>query len=182
MLTDEKFFMGSPEYLYRVREAVQIPVLRKDFTIDTYQIYESRCYGADIILLIVAVLDIDQLREFQDLARELGMCSIVEVHDRNELDTALEAGSSIIGINNRDLKTFEVDTETSVRLAEFIPDDVLVISESGLGKPEHIARLREKGISTFLIGESFMVKEDPGMELRILLDSLRDMESAVNRD
>lgn len=173
VLTDEKYFMGSLDYLSEVKRSVSIPVLRKDFMVDQYQIYEARSYGADIILLIVSVLDAVTIREFRDLAQELGMSSIVEVHDESELEVALEAESRIIGINNRDLKTFDVDLNTSERLVRQIPDDVVVISESGISDADNISRLLEYGISTFLIGESFMRQDDPGKALKSLLRSVQ---------
>lgn len=172
VLTDERFFMGSLEYLSQVRANVSVPVLRKDFTIDPYQIYEARYYGADIILLIVSILDTESIRSFRELAEELGMCAIVEVHDESELEKALEAESRIIGINNRDLKTFDVNINTSERLVAKIPGEILVISESGISKPEYISRLRKRGISTFLIGESLMIQDDPGRALKDLVDSV----------
>lgn len=172
VLTDEKFFMGSLEYLSAVKSNVTVPVLRKDFTIDPYHIYEARYYGADIVLLIVSILEKKQLHEFIGITRQLGMSAIVEVHDEGELDTALEAGSRIVGINNRDLKTFEVDISTTERLSDLIPDDVVIISESGISGPENIIRLKKKGINVFLIGESFMKTDDPGAALRNLLDSV----------
>lgn len=173
VLTDEKYFMGSLDYLSEVKRSVSIPVLRKDFMIDQYQIYEARTYGADIILLIVSILDAGTIRDFQDLAQELGMSSIVEVHDESELEVALESESRIIGINNRDLKTFDVDLSTSERLFRQIPDDVVVISESGISNADNISRLLDHGISTFLIGESFMRQDDPGNALKSLLSSVQ---------
>jgi len=172
VLTDEKFFMGSLDYLSEVSKNVKIPVLRKDFTIDPYQIYEARCYGADIILLIASILDLSGIRAFQDIATSLGMSSIVEVHNEKELELALEAGSKIIGINNRDLKTFEVNLEVSEQLAGSIPEGVVVISESGIRDSGDIRRLEKAGITTFLIGETFMTGESPGRELKNLLNSL----------
>ena len=162
VLTDSKFFEGKLEYLSEIREAVQLPLLRKDFTIDPYHIFEARLYGADLVLLIVAVLDLTRIREYLDVTHSLGMNAVVEVHDSEELDTALEAGSKIIGINNRDLKTFEVDIKTTEDLYAQIPPDVVVISESGISNTADIKRLSDLGISTFLIGEHFMSSPDPG--------------------
>lgn len=179
VLTDEKYFMGSLDYLSEVKRNVSIPVLRKDFMVDQYQIYEARSYGADIILLIASVLDSGTIREFQDIAKELGMSSIVEVHDEAELEVALEAESRIIGINNRDLKTFDVDLGTSERLIRQIPDDVVVISESGISSADNIFRLLEYGISTFLIGESFMRQDDPGNALKSLLRSVQSHKAQL---
>ena len=172
VLTDEKFFMGSLDYLSQVSRNVSVPVLRKDFTIDPYQIYEARYYGADIILLIVSILDLSRIRVFQDITSSLGMSSIVEVHNEKELELALEAGSKIIGINNRDLKTFEVDLKVSEHLAGSIPEGVIAISESGIKTPDDIHRLEKAGINTFLIGETFMTGESPGLELKKLINSL----------
>ena len=172
VLTDSKFFDGKLEYLSEIRESVQLPLLRKDFTIDPYHIFEARLYGADLVLLIVAVLDLTRISEYLDITHSLGMNAIVEVHDSGELDTALKAGSKIIGINNRDLKTFEVDIKTTENLYEQIPPDVVVISESGISDPADIKRLSDLGISTFLIGERFMSSSDPGEMLGQFISQL----------
>jgi indole-3-glycerol phosphate synthase len=169
VLTDSRFFKGSLNHLRDVRSSVEIPLLRKDFIIDLYQVYESRFYGADAILLIVAALDSTILKELLELARLLDMDAIVEIHDEAELDKALQAGSKIIGINNRDLKTFDVSLETSLRLCKLIPREKLIISESGIGSSDDIKRLKSAGINVLLIGETFMRSPDPGEELRKLL-------------
>jgi indole-3-glycerol phosphate synthase len=169
VLTDSRFFKGSLEHLKDIRSSVEIPLLRKDFIIDPYQIYESRFYGADAILLIVAALESTILRELLELAHSLDMDAIVEIHDQRELDKAIEAGSKIIGINNRDLRTFAVSLETSLRLCRLIPREKIIISESGIGSSEDIKRLRAAGISVLLIGETFMRAHSPGEELRKLL-------------
>ncbi len=171
ILTDEKFFMGSLEYLSAVREAVDIPLLRKDFIIDPYQVYESRLYGADALLLIVSALGQDSLAELLALTRSLGMNAVVEVHDEIELGRALDAGSGIIGINNRDLRTFEVDLGVSERLARMLPGGVIAIAESGISSGADIKRLRAEGVHVFLIGETFMKAPDPGAELKNLISS-----------
>lgn len=169
VLTDSRFFKGTLNHLRNVRSSVEIPLLRKDFIIDPYQVYESRFYGADAILLIVAALDSTVLRELLELAHSLEMDALVEIHDERELVKAIEAGSKIIGINNRDLKTFDVSLETSLRLCKLIPSEKIIISESGIGSSEDIKRLRSAGISVLLIGETFMRASEPGEELRKLL-------------
>lgn len=171
VLTDEKFFMGSLTYLRAVRDAVDIPLLRKDFIIDPYQVYEARLYGADALLLIVSALGQDALRGLLALTRSLGMDAVVEVHDEEELGRALDAGSRIIGINNRDLRTFEVDLGVSARLARMIPGGVIAIAESGISSGADIKRLRDQGVHVFLIGETFMKASDPGAELKNLISS-----------
>ena len=165
VLTDKKFFDGDLLYLSDIRKELDIPLLRKDFTIDPYQIYEARLYGADIVLLIASVLELKQITEYLAITHSLGMNAIVEVHDKDELDKAIRAGSRIIGINNRDLKTFKVNLSTTEELVEYIPEDKLVISESGISDPQHIRKLVNLGISTFLIGETFMSSPDPGSRL-----------------
>ena len=153
VLTDYKYFGGSLEDLSIVRDTVQLPLLRKDFIIDPYQVYEARCYGADAVLLIVAALEITLLKELKYLIESLGMYPLVEVHDEIELEIALDLESPIIGINNRDLKTFNVDLTTAVNLSDLIPPDRLIISESGISSPEDILFLYKHGIRTFLVGE-----------------------------
>jgi indole-3-glycerol phosphate synthase len=169
VLTDEKFFMGSLSFLRAIREAVGIPLLRKDFIIDPYQVCEARLYGADALLLIVSALAQDELKELLGLTRSLGMNAVVEVHDERELDAALDAGSRIIGINNRDLRTFEVDLGVSARLSRRIPEGAIVIAESGISSGEDIKKLRAEGVHVFLIGETFIKAPDPGLELKNLL-------------
>jgi indole-3-glycerol phosphate synthase len=172
VLTDEKFFMGSLSYLRAIREAVGIPILRKDFIIDPYQVYEARLYGTDALLLIVSALAQDELEELLALTRSLGMNAVVEVHDEGELERALGAGCRIIGINNRDLRTFEVDLGVSARLSRKIPGGVIVIAESGISSGDDIKNLMAQGVHVFLIGETFMKAADPGAELRNLISSV----------
>lgn len=169
VLTDMTFFKGSLDHLSNVRNAVRIPLLRKDFILDPYQIYESRLYGADAVLLIVSALESRILRGLIELTHSLRMDAVVEVHDEVELDKAIDAGGRIIGINNRDLKTFEVSLEVSARLAKLIPTDCLAISESGISSSVDIKRLRDYGLTVFLIGETFIKSADPGRELRNML-------------
>lgn len=166
ILTDEKFFQGSLDYLSQIRTVVNIPLLRKDFTIDPYQIYEARAHGADIVLLIAAILDKDQIKEYLEIVDSLDMNAIVEIHNHEELDKVIDTGCKIIGINNRNLKTFEVDLSTTVELIKYIPEDILVISESGISDLDDIRILRKLGVNTFLIGESFMKSDDPGGTLQ----------------
>ena len=166
VLTDRRFFGGDISYLSDVRDHSALPILRKDFTIDPYQIYEARCHGADLVLLIAAVLDRTEMEEYLSLSRSLGMNCIVEVHGERELETALGVGSEIIGINNRDLRTFEVSLDISRRLCSMVPEGKILISESGISSVEDMAGLVDCGIDTFLIGERFMRAESPGNALR----------------
>jgi indole-3-glycerol phosphate synthase len=168
VLTDADFFQGSEDYLRQAHAACSLPVLRKDFTIDPYQVHEARAIGADCILLIVAALDDERLLELSLLAAELDLDVLVEVHDAEELDRALEIPAPLIGVNNRDLRNFEVSLETSVKLRERAPADRLLVSESGIATGDDIARLRSVGIDAFLVGEAFMRAADPGTELRKL--------------
>lgn len=156
VLTDEQFFQGSLAYLVRVRAAVELPVLRKDFMIDPLQISEARAHGADAILLIAAILETAQMEDFRLQAEELGMDALVEVHDEAELERALDAGSRLIGINNRNLRDFSVDLGTTFRLRALIPEPIPVVSESGIRSPDDMRRLREAGVTAALIGESLM--------------------------
>lgn len=165
VLTDEKYFQGHIEYLVAARSAVDIPVLRKDFIVSEWQIFQSRAIGADCILLIVAALSDPQLYEFTVLAQELGMDVLMEVHDENELQRALKTPARLIGINNRNLRTFVTDLETSAFLAKQIPEDRIVVSESGIHSFDDVKTLQTNGINTFLIGEAFMKRADPGAEL-----------------
>ena len=169
VLTDSRFFKGSLNHLRDARASVQIPLLRKDFIIDPYQVYESRYYGADAILLIAAALDSTILKELLELAHSLEMDAIVEVHDEAELNKAVQADSRIIGINNRDLKTFDVSLDTSLKLARLIPKGKIIVSESGISSCDDIKRLRSEGINVFVIGETFMRAPEPGEELKKLL-------------
>ncbi|SDP61517.1 indole-3-glycerol phosphate synthase TrpC [Desulforhopalus singaporensis] len=156
VLTDEEFFQGSMQYLMQVRSAVALPVLRKDFIIDEVQIQEAKTCGTDAILLIAAILDLKQLVDYQALANELGMDVLVEVHDEYETETALQAGSDLIGINNRNLKDFTIDLETTFRLKKMIPPEIPVVSESGLKSAEDFMRLRKEGVCAALVGETLM--------------------------
>jgi indole-3-glycerol phosphate synthase len=169
VLTEEQFFNGSLKNLRDARKNITIPVLRKDFVFDPWQVWETRANDADSFLLIVASLSDARLRELLALGRELGMEALVEVHTAEELDRALSAGARIIGVNNRDLKTLAVSVETSFRLIEQIPDDCIAVSESGLRAHEDLRRLREAGFDAFLIGESLMQAADPGAALARLL-------------
>ncbi len=165
VLTDEKFFMGSNRFLTDIRTHISIPVFRKDFIIDPYQIYESRSIGADALLLIAAVLDDDKLNNFLMLTMDLGMSALVEIHDLEDLDKALRAGSQILGINNRDLRTFSTDIATTVRLVPRIPSDKTIVSESGISSLDDVESLEQHGVHAFLIGENLMRHADPGARL-----------------
>ena len=165
VLTEEEFFMGKNTYLSDIAKRVNIPLLRKDFIIDPYQIFHSRYLGASIILLIVAILDRDKLKEYLSIADSLGLDSIVEVHTEEELMTAIDIGARIIGINNRNLNTFEVDLKTTKRLMEIMPEDKLVISESGIKKAKDIDYLKSLGIKGILVGETLMRSGDIGKAL-----------------
>ena len=170
VLTDERFFQGRAEDLSTARAACDLPALRKDFVIDAYQVYESRAMGADCILLIVAALEPAQMRELETVAASLGMAVLAEVHDRAELDLALELATPLIGINNRDLHSFETRLETTLGLAPRISAPRIAVSESGILSAEHVARLRQGGVQAFLVGEALMRADDPGSELaRIFL-------------
>ncbi len=173
VLTDEKYFKGNLSYLKSIREKVETPLLRKDFIVDPYQVYESRLYGADALLLIVAALDQISLKSLLELTHTLHMNAIVEVHDGEELERALDADARIIGINNRDLRTFNVDLNVSIQLSKKIPEGKIVIAESGIGSIQDIDNLRAQGVHVFLIGETFMKAPDPGQKLKELIDSLR---------
>jgi indole-3-glycerol phosphate synthase len=173
VLTDEKYFQGQLSFLERISRAVPLPLLRKDFIIGAYQIYESRLALADAVLLIVAVLDLDQLEELLALTQDLGMAALVEVHTLEELACVLPLRPSLIGINNRDLRSFQTDIRTTLQLLPLIPDDVVVVSESGINTGSDIARLRDQGVDAFLIGETLMRAPDPGMKLRELLHGTR---------
>jgi indole-3-glycerol phosphate synthase len=169
VLTDESFFQGSLAHLEAVRAVVDLPVLRKDFTIAHAHIVEAAAHGADAILLIAAILGERELRDFREAAARYGMAALVEVHNRRELDAAIAAGSEIVGVNNRNLGTFEVTLDTSLRLAEHIPDGVLRISESGIHNAADVARLRAAGYTAFLVGEHLMKSGDPVAALRQLV-------------
>ena len=169
VLTDVEFFQGADEHLQQARSACALPVLRKDFTIDVYQIYESRALGADCILLIVAALEDSQLREFAALASKLSMDVLVEVHDADELERALSLDASLIGINNRNLHTFRTTLDTTVSLVDRIPSDRIVVSESGIHSPADIVRLRAHKVKAFLVGESLISAPEPGRKLAELI-------------
>lgn len=170
VLTDEQFFQGSTAYLQQARAACAIPVLRKDFMIDVYQIYEARAMGADAILLIVSALDHGLMAEMEACAHELGMGVLVETHDGDELTAALRLKTDLLGINNRNLRTFEVSLENTLGLLDRIPADKLVITESGIMVPEDVKRMREANVHAFLVGEAFMRAPDPGAELARLFN------------
>ncbi|MGB8856445.1 MAG: indole-3-glycerol phosphate synthase TrpC [Burkholderiales bacterium] len=165
VLTDRQFFQGATEYLKQARAACEIPVLRKDFMIDEYQVYEARAIGADCILLIVAALTLSQMKDLEALAHALQMAVLVEAHDGSELKKALQLKTPLIGINNRNLRTFETRLETTLDLLRDIPPDRLVITESGVASPADVKRMRANGVNTFLVGEAFMRAVDPGREL-----------------
>lgn len=169
VLTDEAYFQGNDAYLIEARAAVKLPVLRKDFMLDPYQILESRALGADCILLIMAALDDARAAELESLARELGMDVLIEVHNADELMRALNLTSPLIGINNRNLKTLEVDLATSEMLRPLIPDNRLVVCESGIATPSDIARMRRETMDCFLVGESLMRQADVMLATRTLL-------------
>ncbi|WP_195267367.1 indole-3-glycerol phosphate synthase TrpC [Eubacterium sp. 1001713B170207_170306_E7] len=156
VLTEPEYFLGSDNYLSAVRKAVSIPVIRKDFTVDAYQIYEARIIGADAVLLICALLDTATLREYIQIADALGLTALVEAHDEAEVDSALAAGARVVGVNNRNLKTFEVDITNSKRLRRLVPDNIIFVSESGIKTPEDVQTLRENGTDAVLIGETLM--------------------------
>lgn len=168
VLTDADFFQGSEDFLRQAREACSLPVLRKDFTVDPYQVYEARVIGADCILLIVAALGDRALLALCLQAAELGLDVLVEVHDGEELERALALPAPLIGINNRNLRTFGTTLDTSIDLRDSVPYDRLLITESGVHTPEDVARLRDAGIDAFLVGEAFMRAKDPGAELKRL--------------
>ncbi len=165
VLTDREFFQGAPEYLAQAREASGLPVLRKDFMIDPYQVWEARALGADCILLIVAALDPEKMQELAALAAELGLAVLVEVHDEPELQQALRLATPLLGINNRNLRTFSTDIVTTLRLLPGIGPERLVVTESGIATAADVARLRTGGVNAFLVGEAFMRAADPGAEL-----------------
>jgi indole-3-glycerol phosphate synthase len=168
VLTDREFFQGSPEHLEAARAACTLPVLRKDFIFDPYQVHESCVMGADCILLIAACLSLAQMRELEGVAEALGMAVLVEVHDATELQTALKLDTSLIGINNRDLRTFETRLDTTIALLQAIPADRIVVTESGITSAADVERMRAQGVNAFLVGETFMRADDPGARLRAL--------------
>jgi len=165
VLTDVDFFQGADLYLQQARAACSLPVIRKDFIVDPYQVVEARAIGADCILLIAACLDDAQLQGLNGLAHELGMDVLIEVHDGDELERALQTGNRLIGINNRNLRTFEVSLQTTLELLERIPDGRLVVTESGILAPEDVQLMHEHDVHAFLVGEAFMRADDPGARL-----------------
>jgi indole-3-glycerol phosphate synthase len=169
VLTDTPFFQGSLDHLVAVREAVDLPILRKDFHVDPYQLWEARAAGADAVLLIVAALLPPELTDLLHLCRELTLTALVEVHTRQELETALASGARLLGINNRDLKSFEVSLDTTFALVPFIPAEAVLVSESGISQPEDVARLASAGVDALLVGEGLLRHTDVGEALRRLL-------------
>ncbi len=165
VLTDKQFFQGSVDYLKQARASCDLPVLRKDFMIDAYQVYEARAMGADAILLIAACLDDVQMAEMEAVARSLDMAVLVEVHDRAELERALKLKTRLVGINNRNLKTFEVSLQTTLDMLPDVPADRLLVTESGIQTPEDVRRMREAHVNAFLVGEAFMRASEPGEAL-----------------
>lgn len=170
VLTDGKYFQGSDDYLQSIRAAVDLPLLRKEFIVDAYQIPESRLLGADCILLIVAALRPAELRDLHEQATELGLDVLMEVHDADELNIALELKPRLVGINNRNLKTFETSLTNTFNLLDRVPDGVMVVTESGIHSRDDVRQMREHDVHAFLVGEAFMRAEDPGAELRKLFD------------
>jgi indole-3-glycerol phosphate synthase len=165
VLTDRQYFQGAPEYLQQARNACALPALRKDFLVDPYQVWEARAMGADAILLIVAALSLDAMREMEDIACSLGMAVLVECHDAAELDVALQLQTPLIGINNRNLRTFEVSLDTTLAQLGRIPAERIVITESGILAAADVALMRQHDVNAFLVGEAFMRAASPGVEL-----------------
>lgn len=166
VLTDEQYFQGSAGCLKQARAACSLPVLRKDFMIDPYQVVEARAMGADCILLIAAALELKQMQLLEDVSHELGMAVLVEVHNGDELDLALQLETPLVGINNRNLRTFDVTLQTTIDLLEKLPDDRFVITESGIFTSDDVALMREHNVNGFLVGEAFMRQDDPGAEFK----------------
>jgi len=171
VLTDERFFLGHLRFLALIREQVRLPLLRKDFLYDPYQIFEARAAGADAILLIAAMLELSQLRDLTDQARELNLDVLLEIHDERELETALQVNVELIGINNRNLRTFVTDLGTTERLARRIPGNRMIVAESGINSRDDVVRLQQAGAQVFLVGESLMREPDIGAKLQELLGS-----------
>ncbi|MEM7209922.1 MAG: indole-3-glycerol phosphate synthase TrpC [Pseudomonadota bacterium] len=171
ILTDKDFFQGSEEYLQQARAACNLPVIRKDFTIDAYQVYEARSIGADCILLIVSALGDATLAELYGLARHLEMDVLVEVHDQEEMERALMLSPTLLGINNRNLRTFDVSLKTTIDMLNMVPEDALLVTESGIATRDDVALMRDSGVHSFLVGETFMRAENPGDELQKLFSS-----------
>ena len=168
VLTDEQYFQGHADYLKAARAACTLPALRKDFMLDEYQVYEARAWGADCILLIAAELDLSQMRDLEATAHSLGMAVLVEVHNGHELEQAMQLKTPLMGVNNRNLRTFEVSLQTTLDLLKHIDADRIVVTESGIATAEDIALMRQHDVHTFLVGETFMRAEDPGLALEKL--------------
>jgi len=165
VLTEPYFFMGRNEYLKEISENIKIPILRKDFIIDECQIYEAKLLGASAVLLICSILDGKKLEQYIKIADSLGLSALVEAHDKDEIDKALKSNPRIIGVNNRNLKTFEVDIRNSINLRKYVPDDIIFVSESGIKTPSQVAELKENKVNAVLIGETFMKSDDKKREL-----------------
>jgi indole-3-glycerol phosphate synthase len=170
VLTDQQYFQGSTDYLKQARASCDLPVLRKDFMVDVFQIYESRAMGADCILLIAACLNDAQMADFEAVAHDLGMAVLVEVHDAAELERALKLKTPLLGVNNRNLRTFEVSLDTTLTLMTQLPPQKLLITESGIATREDVLRLRQAGVHAFLVGEAFMRAPEPGQALAELFE------------
>jgi indole-3-glycerol phosphate synthase len=168
VLTDRQFFQGQPDYLKQARASCELPVLRKDFMVDPYQIYESRAIGADCVLLIAACLDDARMQELEAVARSLDMAVLVEVHDRAELDRALKLKTRLVGINNRNLRSFEVSLATTLEMLTEVPGDRIVVTESGIATQADVKTMRAAGVHAFLVGEAFIRAEEPGEALTAL--------------
>lgn len=168
VLTDNEFFQGNTEYLIEARAACSLPVIRKDFIIDAYQLYEARAMGADCVLLIVAALSTQQLNSLYDAAKSLDLDVLIEVHDADELATALPLGAELVGINNRNLRNFETSLYNTIDLLDMIPDDRIVVTESGIHTIDDVKLMREHNVNSFLVGEAFMRADEPGTQLRNL--------------
>ena len=171
VLTDEKYFAGNDNHLVKSRAATRLPTLRKDFTIDEYQIWESRVLGADAILLMAQILEPDAIRRLLELAHQLDIVALVEGHEADEIDAIVETGAQIIGINNRDFRTMETDIQTTLRLRERVPEDRIVVSQSGITEPEQARELSKAGVHAIQVGTSLMEHEDPGAKLATLLNA-----------
>ena len=171
ILTDRDFFQGHDDYLVAARNACRLPVIRKEFIVDPYQVYQARAIGADCILLIVAALEDQALKDLYSLSGDLGMDTLVEVHNQHELEQAMQLELDIIGINNRDLHSFETSLSTTLDLLNQLPETCLVVTESGIHRSEDVQLMRDHGVNSFLVGEAFMRAEDPGAELRALFFS-----------
>jgi indole-3-glycerol phosphate synthase len=171
VLTDVEYFQGSAEYLKQARAACSLPVLRKDFMIDAYQVYEARAMGADCILLIAAAIDLPKMRELESIAHQLGMAVLVEVHNGEELELALQLETPLLGINNRNLRTFDVTLQTTLDLLPRIAKDKIIVTESGIFTADDVKLMRDNNVHTFLVGEAFMRQDNPGVELKKVFSS-----------